>query len=208
MPGLHWHLYIYVERIFNLLADFLKNFGNVNVVTGGRLISELETGALTKALRVMKAFPTQVNLPQSTNSPIVVCRGNIDKYSVNPVNSTKCALPDNSFADAASRTTKNPISRQGDATKHEPAATPEGSTKATENQRRKKARRVGVADSAKCNVADMGMFFLTKLDAKANEVLPHGMAKAVCVNFTCKGHECLKENCIYKHPRKVNVLKK
>jgi hypothetical protein len=37
MPGLHWHLYVYVERIFNLLAGFSKNFGNINVVTGGRL---------------------------------------------------------------------------------------------------------------------------------------------------------------------------
>jgi hypothetical protein len=35
MPGLHWHLLVYVKRIFNLLADFLKNFGNVNVVTKG-----------------------------------------------------------------------------------------------------------------------------------------------------------------------------
>jgi hypothetical protein len=26
MPGLHWHLYVYVKRIFNLLADFSKNF--------------------------------------------------------------------------------------------------------------------------------------------------------------------------------------
>ncbi len=33
MPGLHWHLYVYVKIIFNLLADFSKNFGNVNVVT-------------------------------------------------------------------------------------------------------------------------------------------------------------------------------
>ena len=109
MSGLHWHLYIYVERIFNLLVDFSKNFGNVNVVTGGRPISKLETGALTKALRVMKSFLSQVDLAQSTNLPTVVCRGGIDKHRINPVNNTKCALPDNSFADAASRTTENPI---------------------------------------------------------------------------------------------------
>ncbi len=53
MPGLHWNLYVYVKRIFNLLADFSKNFGNVNVVTRGRPISELDTRSLTKALRVM-----------------------------------------------------------------------------------------------------------------------------------------------------------
>jgi hypothetical protein len=50
-PGLHWHLHVYVERIFNLLADFSKNFGNINVVTGGRPTSKLYTRSLTKALR-------------------------------------------------------------------------------------------------------------------------------------------------------------
>ncbi len=58
MPGLHWHLYVYIKRIFNLLADFSKSFGNINVVTGGRPISKLDTRSLTKALRVMKAFIT------------------------------------------------------------------------------------------------------------------------------------------------------
>ncbi len=32
MPGLNWHLYVYVKIIFNLLAGFSKNFGNVNIV--------------------------------------------------------------------------------------------------------------------------------------------------------------------------------
>ncbi len=93
MPGLHWHLYVYAERIFNLLSDFSKNFGNVNVVTKGRPISELNTRFLTKALRVMKAFITQVDLMQSTNLPIIIRRSNICKYEVTPVNNMKCAYP-------------------------------------------------------------------------------------------------------------------
>jgi hypothetical protein len=118
-------LYIYVKRIFNLLADFLKNFGNVNVVTRGRPIAKLKTGSLTKVLRVMKEFLSQVYITQSTSAPIVVCNGNIDKYPVNPVNNTKCALPDNNFAYGASPTTKTPNSCRGDATKRNTAATPE-----------------------------------------------------------------------------------
>jgi len=62
MPGLHLHLYIFLERIFNLLADFSKNFTNINIVTMGRPISELDTSSSTKALTVMKAFITQVEL--------------------------------------------------------------------------------------------------------------------------------------------------
>jgi hypothetical protein len=31
MPNLHWHLYVFLERIFNKLAGFAKDFGNVCV---------------------------------------------------------------------------------------------------------------------------------------------------------------------------------
>jgi hypothetical protein len=131
MPGLHWHLYVYVERIFNLLADFLKNFGNVNVVTGGRPISELDTRSLTKALRVMKAFITQVNLAQSTNLPLVVCRSNICKYKVTPVNNMKCTISsyssraDNTKANGASPTMETQNSCRNDAAKCDSAVTPD-----------------------------------------------------------------------------------
>ena len=55
-------VFFFLERIFKLLADFSKNFTNINVVTMGRPISELDTSSLTKALTVMKAFINQVEL--------------------------------------------------------------------------------------------------------------------------------------------------
>jgi hypothetical protein len=211
MPGLHWHLYVYVERIFNLLADFLKNFGSVNVVTGGRLISDLDTRSLTKALRVMKAFITQVDLMQSTNLPIVICRSNIYKYEINPVNNTKCALSgyssraDNSKSNGASPTTKTLDSHCNDAAKRDSAVTPDDNAKKPANQRLKKPCRSVAADSTKRNVMEMGMFFLSRPDMKASDVFPKGMAELVCVGFTCKGRECTRENCLFVHPRKVCV---
>jgi hypothetical protein len=135
MPGLHWHMYVYVKRIFNLLADFSKNFSNVNVVTGGRPISELDTRSLTKALRVMKAFITQVDLAQSRTLPIVVCRSNIHKYEINPVNNTKCALSgyssraDNAKSNGASPTTETQNSHHNEAAKHDSAVTPDDNAK-------------------------------------------------------------------------------
>jgi len=33
MPNLHWHCYTFLEKIFNHIADFATNFGNVNIVT-------------------------------------------------------------------------------------------------------------------------------------------------------------------------------
>ncbi len=43
---------------------------------------------------------------------------------------------------------------------------------------------------------------------KVTEVFPKGMAKLVCVNFTCKGRECTRKTCTFVHPRKVGNLKK
>jgi hypothetical protein len=55
---------------------------------------------------------------------------------------------------------------------------------------------------------EMGMFFLSKPNVKAADVFPKGMAELVCVNFTCKGRECTRDNCTFLHPRKVNNMKK
>ena len=81
--------------------------------------------------------------------------------------------------------------------------------RALANQRLKKPRRSSAAaDSSKRNVSDMGMIFLSKPDMTASDVFPKGMAELVCVDFTCKGHECARENCTHLHPRKVGDLKK
>jgi hypothetical protein len=122
-----------IKRIFNLLADFSKNFGNVNVVTGGRLIAELDTRSLTKALRVMKAFITQFDRAQSTNLPIAFCRSTIYKYQVNPLKNMKYALPgysfstNNTYADVASCTNETQISPRNEGTKRNSAVTPDQS---------------------------------------------------------------------------------
>jgi hypothetical protein len=215
MPGLHWHLYVYVERIFNLLADFSKNFGNVNVLTGGRLIAELDTRSLTKLLRVMKAFITQSDLAQSTNLPIAFCRSTIYKYQVNPPNNMECVFPgysfsnDNTNANVASCTNETQISCRNEGAKRNTAVTPDHSNgKAHVNQRMKKLRRSATTDSAKHNIMEMGMFFLSKPNVKAADVFPKGMAESVCVDFTCKGRECTRDNCTFLHPRKVSDMKK
>jgi hypothetical protein len=112
-------LYIFLERIFNLLADFSKNFTNINIVTMGRPISELDTSSLTKALTVMKAFITQVELAQSTNSPVVVCRGSFYKYEVNPVNNMKVCPPGYDYEGAT-----RALPRRTEAPKRDSIVTP------------------------------------------------------------------------------------
>jgi hypothetical protein len=159
MPGLHWHLYIFLERIFNLLADFLNNFTNINIVIMGHLISDLDSRSLTKALTVMKAFITQVELAQSTNMPIVICRGSIYKYEVHPVNNMKVCPPNYDYEGATRANSQ--MSRRIEAPKHDSTVVPPsdgGNERAPANQRLMKPRRSAVADSSKRNVSEMGMF--------------------------------------------------
>jgi hypothetical protein len=89
MPNLYWHLYVFLKRIFNKLAGFAKDFGNVNVISKERPITDLNTRFLTTALRIMREFIDQIDLAQSTNLPITVCRDKIYKYKLNPFNNTK-----------------------------------------------------------------------------------------------------------------------
>jgi len=209
MPGLHWHLYIFLKRIVNLLADFSKNFTNINVVTMGRPISELDTSSLTKALRVMKAFLTQVDLAQSTNTPVVFDRGSIYKYEVNRVNNMKVCPPCFDYEGASHANTQN--SHRAEAPKRDSTVPPTdgNNERAPADQCMEKPRRSSAAaDSSKRNVRDMGMFFLNKPNMKASDIFPTGLIQSVCAHFACKDRECTRENCTFVHPRKVGDLKK
>ncbi len=162
----------------------------------------------------MKAFITQVDLAQSANLPIIVCRSNICKYKVTPVNNMKCTISsyssraDNTKANGAFSTTETQNSCCNDATKRDSAMTPDDNTKTPAIQRLKKPHRSGAAKSTKRNIMDMGMFFLSKPDIKASDFFPKGMTELVCVDFTCKGRECTWENCTFVHPRRIGDLKK
>ena len=85
----------------------------------------------------------------------------------------------------------------------------DGNERAPANQSLKKpCRSSAAADLTKRNVSEMGMFFLHKSDMKASDIFPNVMTQLVCVDFTCKGCECIRENCTFVHPRKVGDLKK
>ncbi len=175
----------------------------------GRLISELDTSSLTKALRVMKAFLTQVDLAQSTNTPVVFGRGSIYKYEVNPVNNMKVCPPCFDYESVSHANTQN--SHRAEAPKRDSTLPPtDGNERApSADQRMKKPRRSSAAaDSSKRNVRDMGMFFLNKPNMKASDIFPTGLIQSVCADFVCKDRECTRENCTFVHPRKVGDLKK
>jgi hypothetical protein len=164
--SLHWHVYSFLERIFNLFAKYATDFGKVNVMTGLRPLAELNTKPLVKMLTVLKAFEDQLTLTQSTNSPIPILAATISRFSTRSLGTnsnvgTLAWAP--VYASALPENTQN----QRQDVKRDPS-TPDKSTKAAVIQRQKKPRRNGATDPAtQRHITDMGMFFLTKLDIKA-----------------------------------------
>jgi hypothetical protein len=200
MPSLHWHVYSFLERIFNLFAKFAMDFGNVNVMTGLRPLAELNTKPLVKALTVLKAFKYQLTLAQSTNSPIPILAATISKFSTRSSGTNSNAGTLAPVPVSASALPENTQNQRHDA-KRDPS-TPDESTKAAAIQRQKKPRRNGATNPAKQHpVTDMDMFFLTKHYIKATDIFPKDLPTKICANFTCKGRECTRENCPYSHPR-------
>jgi hypothetical protein len=205
MPTLHWHVYSFLKRIFNLFAKFAMEIGNINVMTRSRLLAELNTKPLVKALMVLKAFEDQLALTQSTNSPIPIFATTVSKFSNRspgtnsnvgtpaPVPVSASALPEN---------TQN----QCRNAERDPS-TPEESTKVAATQRQKKPCRNGATNPAKQHsVTDMGMFFLAKHDIRATDIFPKDLLTKICANFTCKGCKCTRENGPYSHPRNACEL--
>ncbi len=111
MHLLHWYCYSFLEQIFNCFADFATNFGNSNIMTEDRLITELNTSALKSALTVLKTFCSQINLHQATMTAIMVMPGSVSAYNVNPWNNIQAGglrkEDKNSLMDCVSRPTPN-----------------------------------------------------------------------------------------------------
>jgi hypothetical protein len=201
MPYLHRHVYSFLEHIFNHLAKFATDFGNVNVMTRTRPLTELNTKPLTKALTVLKAFEDQLTLAQSTNTPITILAATVSKFStrtpsINPTLFTQASVPvstsallDNSQIQCCD-VKRNP-------------SIPDKGAKAAAIQHQKKPPRNGATNPTKQRpVTNMGMFFLTRNDIKATTSSP----RTYLPNFTCKGRECTRDSCPYSHPRNACKL--
>jgi hypothetical protein len=80
MPSLHWYCCSFLEQIFNCFANFATDFGDGNIMSKARPITELNTSALKSALMVLKMFCYQINLHQATMTAITVMPGSVTAY--------------------------------------------------------------------------------------------------------------------------------
>jgi hypothetical protein len=205
MPSLHWHVYSFLEHIFNHLAKFATDFGNVNVMSGSRPLTELNFNPLTKTLTVLKAFKDQLTLAQPTNSPITILAATVSKFSTRTPGTNPILVTPASVSISASILPENNQNHCRNV-KHD-SYTPDEGAKAAAVQRQKKPHRNGAIDPTKQRpITVMGMFFLTRNNTKAIDIFPNNPPTKICANFTCKGCECSRESCPYSHPRNACEL--
>ena len=72
MPHLHFHIFLFIDRIWALLATGATNFSNKNVLSGNRLIEDLNMTHHKKAVQVLRALVEEITLHQSQGTPIIV----------------------------------------------------------------------------------------------------------------------------------------
>jgi hypothetical protein len=213
MPLLYWYCYSLLKQIFNCFADFATDFGNGNITTEARPITELNTSALKSALTVLKTFRSQINLHQATMTAITVMPGSVSAYNVNPWNILQASglrkEDKNSLADCASRPTPYATftPEQLNGGRHDPT-TPDTNKENPSGHQRQKKPRLGVkVDTAAKEKKDLGMFYLCNPFINPADIFQKDMPEKLCGNFTCKGKECTNTNCDFAHPRKASELK-
>jgi hypothetical protein len=147
MPSLHWYYYSFLEKIFNCFADFATDFGNGNIMSEARPITELNTSTLKSALTVLKTFRSQINLHQTTMTAFTVMPGSVTASTINPWNNTQASGPKKdekySLMDGASCPTSNTTStpKQRNGGKRGPTTPNTNKDNPSGRQRQKKPRR-------------------------------------------------------------------
>jgi hypothetical protein len=94
---LHWHCYSFLERVFNHIANFATDFGDVNITSENQPILELNIQLLICAITTMRAFEDNIILHLFLGTPIITMASSIEAYTLNPwnkINSCNNAYPD------------------------------------------------------------------------------------------------------------------
>jgi hypothetical protein len=201
MPHLHLHIYSFVDRIWALLATGATEFNNTNVVTTKRPVADLNLTHHVKAIRVLKALIDQITLHQSQGTPITVQASITSKYS--PFAATYPLFQAQPNPTAA-RPMETPNRR--DAKRPNVTVTPEVVPTKTASPANTKKHKG--AEPAGFDKKTMGMFYLLKPEATGGDAFPKDMVDKICLDWSCKGKECIRDPCPFRHPRNVKDMEK
>jgi hypothetical protein len=216
-PFLHWHCYSFLERVFNHIANFATDFGNLNITSENQPILELNIQPLIHAITTMRAFKNNIILHHFLGMPIVTMASSIEAYTLNPWNKTNScdkACPGAPYQPSipgpkpvTSNDDKVPCTSAGD--KHN-TPTPKSGLKPSPIQRQKKQCWIVNNDTVKRAQSDIGMFWLSNPKMKMNKIFPCDLRERDCIQFCCRGRECKRDQdvaCPFLHPCSSGDLK-
>jgi hypothetical protein len=185
MPQIHWHCYSFLQTIFNHVADFATDFGNINIVSENQPISELNIQPLVHAITTLRAFEDNIILHQSLGTPIVPMTSSIKAYTLNPWNKTdSCNKFSPDALPQANNSGPNPthqrkLTDRTSAGDKRNTTTPKGGVKPSPVQRQKKQRRAVANDTVKRAQLDMGMFWLHNPKIRNSKIFPRDLPDRV-----------------------------
>jgi hypothetical protein len=200
MPHLHLHIYSFIDRIWALLATGATEFSNTNVVTGKRPIADLNLAHHVKAVRVLKALADQITLHQSQGTPILVQASITSKYSPFAATYPIWPKPNPSAATPSDTTNRRDAKRTNVSVT--PAAVPPKTASPDASKKPKVAEAAGISRKS------MGIFYLQNPEASGADVFPRDMECKICPDYTCRGRECTRDPCPFKHPRNAREMDK
>ncbi len=217
MQLFHWHCNSFLKRVFNHIANFATNFGNVNITPKNQPMLEPNIQPLIHAITTMRAFKVNIILHHSLGMLSITMASSIEAYTLTPwkkMNSCNNACPVAPHQSnipgpkpVPSNGNKVPCTSAGD--KHN-TTTPESGSKPTPVQCQKKQPRVVTNNTVNHAQPDMGMFWLTSPKMKMNKIFPYYLHEKVCIQFCCRGQEWKRDPdviCPFLHPRSSEDLK-
>jgi len=199
VPNIHLLFLSYIDRIFVCFAKFATDINNTNVVAEKRPLSELDLSEIEKALSVLSALEEEVTRAQAQGVPPVIPSQLISRFSISG------GIP----SPAAGKVVGTPPStvQQKREDKREPPSAEIGNP-STGNSAKKSRRTTPSTKEARFVKKEMGMFYLTNPDSPHPNTFPPGVKEKICIDFTCKGRECLVHPCPFKHPRRAKDMEK
>jgi hypothetical protein len=194
MPLLDWHCYSFLERVFNNIANFDTNFGNVNIASENQPILELNIQPLICAITTMRAFEDNIILHHSLGMPIVTMASSIEAYTLIPWN--KMNSCNNVCPDAPHQSNipgPKPVPNNGDQVPctsvggKRNTTTPETRSKPLPVQCQKKQSWVVTNNIVKRAQSDIGMCWLTNPKMKMNKIFSRDLREMFVSNFAAGG---------------------
>ena len=155
------------------------------------MLNELNTSEIAKAIRTLNALVEEIRKAQAQGVPILTSSTIVSRFSssggVPTPQPTARTTPPTGARNPNEKRVTPPPAVGGDSPPGNPT---------------KKPRRATLPKT------ELGIFYLADPGVSPNKVFPPNLKDKICVNFSCKGRECLVDNCPFTHPRRAKDMDK